>query len=111
MRPLHVTGTSPNDDRHETAVFCGWCKIFVIVYALERNVKYHELLDINREKLHITRSDLSKVNKNMHHNTKFTSFLKVKKCMHGRSVQFIPDSQIDVWYLVPTIYLFFHINM
>ena len=27
--------------------------------------------------------------------------------MHGRSVQFIPDSQIDVWYLVPTIYLFF----
>jgi len=43
----------------------------------------------------------------MHHNTKFTSFLKVKKCMHGRSVQFIPDSQIDVWYLVPKIYLFF----
>jgi hypothetical protein len=29
--------------------FCGWCEIFVIVYALEGNVKYHELLDINKE--------------------------------------------------------------
>jgi hypothetical protein len=87
-------------------VFCGWCKKFVIVYALEGNVKYHELLDINREKLHITRSDLSKVNKNIHHNKKFNMFLKVRKCMQERSVQFIPDSQIDVRYLVPTIYLF-----
>jgi hypothetical protein len=71
-----------------------WWSVYknVTVCVLERNVKYHEFLDINREKLYITRSDLSKVNKNMHHNTKFNIYLKVRKCIQGRSVQFIPDS-------------------
>jgi hypothetical protein len=87
-------------------VFCGWCTKVVIVYALERNVKYHELLDINKEKLHITRSDLSKVNKNMHRNTKFNIFLKVSKCIQERSVCTIHTRLSDwrvIFYLGPYV--------
>ena len=66
----------------------------VIVYALERNVKYDEFLDVNREKLHTTRSDLSKVNKNMHHNTKFNIFFKSKQ-VHARKVCTIHSRLLD----------------